>query len=146
MGCASIWSSVQINLPHHVPAQTLIKSVPFFAQAKHQCGPAALAMVLQWSGVDVTPKQLVSFVYLPVKRGSLQWGLISAARRHGRLAYVFTGMADLIQEVAAGNPVVVLQNLGLRWLPKWHYAVVVGYNTDTNLFEIFSLLGLSISI
>jgi predicted O-linked N-acetylglucosamine transferase (SPINDLY family) len=39
-------------------------------------------------------------------------------------------MACLIREVAAGRPVIVLQNLGLNWLPRWHYAVVVGYDMD----------------
>jgi tetratricopeptide (TPR) repeat protein len=36
----------------------------------------------------------------------------------------------LLAEVAAGNPVLVLQNLGLDWLPRWHYAVVVGYDLE----------------
>jgi tetratricopeptide (TPR) repeat protein len=30
--------------------------------------------------------------------------------------------------VAAGHPVLVLQNLGLDWYPQWHYAVVVAYD------------------
>lgn len=30
--------------------------------------------------------------------------------------------------MAAGNPVLVLQNLGFDWWPQWHYAVVVGYD------------------
>ncbi|MGE5028042.1 MAG: PA2778 family cysteine peptidase, partial [Betaproteobacteria bacterium] len=33
-------------------------------------------------------------------------------------------------EVAAGNPVVVLQNLSLPWFPMWHYALVIGYDLD----------------
>lgn len=36
-------------------------------------------------------------------------------------------LETLLREVVAGNPVVVLQNLGLSWLPKWHYAVAVGF-------------------
>jgi tetratricopeptide (TPR) repeat protein len=34
----------------------------------------------------------------------------------------------MLTEVAAGNPVVVLQNLGLGWYPVWHYAVAIGYD------------------
>src|SRR5690606_29180337 len=34
----------------------------------------------------------------------------------------------LLQEVASGHPVLVLQNLGLDWLPRWHFAVVKGYD------------------
>jgi tetratricopeptide (TPR) repeat protein len=31
--------------------------------------------------------------------------------------------------VADGTPVLVLQNLGLAPLPRWHYAVVIGFDT-----------------
>lgn len=37
-------------------------------------------------------------------------------------------MQDVLIEVAAGNPVLVLQNLGLSWYPVWHYSVVIGYD------------------
>jgi hypothetical protein len=35
-----------------------------------------------------------------------------------------------LREVAAGNPVLVLQNLSFAWAPVWHYAVVMGYDAD----------------
>ena len=37
-------------------------------------------------------------------------------------------LGDLLTEVAAGNPVLVMQNLGFDWWPQWHYAVVIGYD------------------
>jgi len=107
-----------------------VDSVPFYAQKQYQCGPAALAMILQWSGVTVTPEDLVPAVYTPGRKGSLQSGLLTAARRRERLAYPVEGLSCLIREVAAGRPVVVLQNLGLSWLPRWHYAVVIGYDLN----------------
>jgi tetratricopeptide (TPR) repeat protein len=54
--------------------------------------------------------------------------MIAAARRLGRIAYVITGADALLREVAAGHPVIVLQNLGLSWFPVWHYAVVIGFD------------------
>ncbi len=110
------------------PARMRIESVPFFAQPAHQCGPAALAMALNWSGVAVTPEQLLAEVYTPDRRGSLQMDLVSAARRRGRLAYPIRGMGALLTETDAHHPVIVLLNLGLSWFPRWHYAVVVGYD------------------
>jgi hypothetical protein len=106
----------------------LSATVPFYTQESHQCGPAALAMVLQWSGDQVHPEDLVDKVYVPDRKGSLQSSLISGARRYGRLAYPISGDDCLLKEIAAGHPVVVLQNLGLSWWPIWHYAVVVGYD------------------
>jgi hypothetical protein len=113
------------------PASYLIDTVPFYSQQADQCGPASLAMVLQWTGVEATPETLAPEVYTPVKKGTLQPLLISAARSYDRLAYPLKGIEPLLQELAAGHPVIILQNLGLSWFPKWHYAVAIGYDLQT---------------
>jgi tetratricopeptide (TPR) repeat protein len=115
-----------------IPEQALIEALPFFAQDDYQCGPAALAMVLGHSGIAVLPEALVSQVYLPGRKGSLQIEMSAAARQQGRLVYTLEPtLEDLLREVAAGHPVLVLQNLGLDILPRWHFAVVKGYELDT---------------
>lgn len=115
--------------PAHLPAHAELTQVPFYQQQEHQCGPAALAIALQNAGINIEPQQLTNFVYLPEKQGSLQVEMQAAARRHGMIAYLLAPkLTDVMGEVAAGNPVVVLQNLGLSWYPVWHYAVVVGYD------------------
>jgi tetratricopeptide (TPR) repeat protein len=124
-----------------IPAQREIASVPFFPQDEYQCGPAALAMVLAWSGLAVEPADLTEKVYTASLKGSLQPAMIAGARRSGRLAYVISETESLIREVAAGHPVIVLQNLGLSWIPVWHYAVAVGYDTPGN--EIMLRSGLN---
>lgn len=111
-----------------LPPRRIIADVPFFAQEQYQCGPAALAMVLAWSGLNVTPADLTEKVYTASLQGSLQPAMVAATRRLGRLAYVIRGPEALLREVAAGRPVIVLQNLGLAWAPMWHYAVVIGYD------------------
>lgn len=112
--------------PLALPAAAHSAAAPFFPQEIHQCGPAALATVLVASGVAVTPEALVPEIYVPGRRGSLQTELVAASRRHDRLPWVIAPRLDaLAAEVAGGRPVLVLQNLGLRGLPRWHYAVVV---------------------
>ncbi|MBU0753459.1 MAG: PA2778 family cysteine peptidase [Gammaproteobacteria bacterium] len=114
-----------------LPPVVELTEVPFFAQEDYQCGPAALAMVLQASGVKATPEALVEQVYLPAREGSLQVEMLAAARRNGRVAYeLAASLPDVLREVAAGNPVIVLQNTSIRPLPLWHYAVVVGYDLE----------------
>jgi hypothetical protein len=113
-----------------VPVRTMITGVPFFAQEELQCGPAALAMALNWSGVAVRPSDLSPEVYSPGLKGSLQNSLIGSARRHGRVAYPIAGSEALLAEVAAGHPVIVLVNLSFFWYPKWHYAVVIGFDQE----------------
>ena len=106
-----------------------IADVPFFAQKRYQCGPAALAMALEWSGEKVDSEDLVASVYTPDLHGSLQASMIAAVRRHGRIGYVIDSPDELFAELRAGNPVIVLQNLRFSWWPAWHYAVVIGYDT-----------------
>lgn len=117
--------------PVALARQTTIPHVPFVPQEDYQCGPAALAMVLGAGGAPVTVEALVAQVYLPARGGSLQAEMLATARRHGRLAVVLPGRLDaLLAEVAAGRPVIVLQNLSLPVLPRWHYAVVTGYDLE----------------
>jgi len=114
-----------------VPPAAEITATPFFAQEDYQCGPAALAMALTHAGRPATPEALVPQVYLPARKGSLQAEMLASARRHQVVAYPLAPrLADLLREIAAGNPVVVLQNLALDWAPQWHYAVAVGYDLD----------------
>lgn len=112
-----------------LPPASELGQVPFFAQTRHQCGPAALATVLVAHGIEVTPGALVEQVYLPGRKGSLAEEITATARRYGMLAYPLAQtLSDLLTEVAHGTPVLVFQNLGLAWLPRWHFAVVVGYD------------------
>ncbi|SEO68482.1 PA2778 family cysteine peptidase [Aquisalimonas asiatica] len=105
--------------------------VPFHPQDAYQCGPAALATVMNVAGVDVDADTLKPQVYLPDRRGTLQPELVAATRRYGLLGHAGEhSFADLLQEVDAGNPVLVLQNLGLNRFPIWHYAVVIGFDRD----------------
>lgn len=129
-GCAAIpQQEYGINLPQPLPAQVELTEVPFYPQEKDRCGPAALATALGSAGLSIQPQQLESEVYLPTRRGSLQLEMLGASRRAGVVPYVLDGSPDaLMQEVAAGHPVVVLQNLRFDLLPQWHYSVVVGYD------------------
>jgi tetratricopeptide (TPR) repeat protein len=121
-----------------LPKANAVESVPFFAQADYYCGPAALAMTLAWSGLNVTQDDLVPIVYTPGRQGTLQTDILAGARRFGRLAVPVDTMPALLEELAAGHPVVVLQNLGLGILPQWHYAVVTGYDIDRATFLLHS--------
>lgn len=129
-GCSRLTHTDQILREAQIPRHTEIEAVPFFPQKKFQCGPAALSMALGWSGLQVSPDILTHEVFTPVLKGSYQSALIGATRRHGRMAYLLTGRVNLYKEIAAGHPVIVLQNLGLSWYPIWHYALAIGFDLD----------------
>lgn len=127
------------NILAPVPARANIAGVPFFPQEPNQCGPAALAMVAQFAGVKVYPEQLTEQVFLPGRQGSLQLEMLAGTRRQGLLAYKLAPrLDDLLREVAAGHPVVVLQNVGFGFSPTWHYAVVVAYDRDAGTLHLHS--------
>lgn len=122
-----------------LPRQHELVSTPFYPQTQFHCGPAALATALNAVDVKVTPDQLAPEVYIPSRKGSLQIEMLTAARRHGTLAVKIDPKLDaILEEIAAGNVVVVMQNLGLSWYPAWHYAVVVGYDLDKELIWLRS--------
>lgn len=121
------------------PERVLLEQVPFFPQDDTLCGPASLAMVAQAAGSRVMPETLTAQVYLPGRQGSLQVEMLAAARRQGLVPYLLRpSLAELVREVAAGEPVLVLQNLSLPFAPQWHYAVVVGYDRATQTVLLHS--------
>ncbi len=132
-GCAVQSQQLRQSPPQGLASRIELADTPFFAQTDYHCGPASLATVLGAAGVPIDPDALISEVYLPARRGSLQIEMLASARRHGLIATVIEGsLTALLAEVAAGHPVLVLQNLGLSWAPSWHYAVVVGYDLDAH--------------
>ncbi len=114
-----------------LPIRAEITKVPFFPQEKYQCGPAALATVLNFQNQQTQPHELIDKVYIPGKQGSVALEMLAATRHYKQLAYPLTAsLEDILQEIAAGHPVLVMQNLAFNWKPQWHYAVVVGYDLD----------------
>jgi hypothetical protein len=132
-GCATS-PPLADGLPLSASRVIELGSTPFFPQEDYQCGPAALATLLVASGVEVTPEALVPEVYVPGRKGSLALDLVGATRRHDRLPWVLETTAnEMVGELEAGRPVLLLQNLGLPQIPIWHYAVLVGYDAYRNV-------------
>jgi len=128
--CTAPQTARLVEAPGELPPRAALESVPFFPQEAYYCGPAALAMTLAWSGLDETPDSIAPAVYTPGREGTLAPDIVAAARRKGRLAVEIRGLDNLLAEVAAGNPVLVFQNLALQWWPQWHFAVVTGYDLE----------------
>jgi tetratricopeptide (TPR) repeat protein len=129
-GCAtSPQTRLLLNDPPDIPSRVELTEVPFFPQQKYHCGPAALAGVMNYRGLDVTPEQIAELVYVPELEGSLQVEVVAAARQFDLLPVKLDGrLESLLREVAAGNPVFLLQNLGLDLYPVWHYEILIGYD------------------
>jgi tetratricopeptide (TPR) repeat protein len=131
-GCAQS-ELLRASWPDQAPPAVELTATPFHPQEAYQCGPAALATMLGAAGREADPDALVAEVYVPARKGSLQPELVAAARRRGLVVYPLRpALADLLAQLDAGHPVLVLQNLGAERLPVWHYAVVVGADTASD--------------
>jgi hypothetical protein len=128
--CATPQLDAVREAPGAVPRKAEVVGVPFFPQTRNYCGPAALATVLAWTGLSITPDGVAPEVFTPGREGTLAPDMIVAARRNGRLAVPVAELRGVLAELAAGHPVVVFQNLGLEAVPIWHFAVAYGYDLD----------------
>lgn len=138
-GCAS--STIQTDVLSR-SATSLKPSVnnlaPYIEQNVGHCGPATLAMAIAATGNPYNTEEITSQVYSPKAKGSLQESMISAARRQGYLAIPITGFAALLKELDAGHVVIIFENLGISWIPQWHYALVTGYDLQNKTLVMHS--------
>ncbi|MDB4111478.1 PA2778 family cysteine peptidase [Yoonia sp.] len=136
-GCAVPFDPDQ-RLTVDVPTRAQVIGVPLIQQADFYCGPASLAMVLQWAGSDITQEDIAALAFNPGAEGTYLADMIGSSRRLGQLAVEISGFDQLLAEVAAGHPVIVFQNLGLAGLPIWHYGVVTAYDFEADLVYLNS--------
>ncbi len=136
--CAGRETEMVLARPGNLPPAVLIADVPFHPQTEKACGPASLAMVLTWSGTKVGPDAVSIQVYTPGREGSLASDMLGGARRNNRLAVPVRHLAALLEELAAGHPVLVMQNLGLDIHPVWHFAVAIGYDLPARQLVLHS--------
>lgn len=105
--------------------------LPLVLQDPDFCGPAALAMSLGAIGIAATQEDLGTKVFLPGRSGTLQTEMLAGPRQFGVVSFELPrNLSDLLQEANHGHTPIVLLNLGLSWAPRWHYALVMGYDLD----------------
>jgi len=137
-GCANNFGNMARELEYY-HTDIELEDVPFHSQVNDQCGPAALSSLLNDAGVQVSPEDVRSRVYIPERQGSLQLELLAATRYFGQIPYeVDPNLSALVAELESGRPILVLQNLGVTLAPIWHYAVVVGYLANEQQFVLRS--------
>jgi ABC-type bacteriocin/lantibiotic exporter with double-glycine peptidase domain len=122
--------AVTPNLEESISSH-LIGNVPFFPQEAFQCGPASLAGVLNYWGVNVSPEEIAMEIYSPSAGGTLNLDMIFYTEKKGMKAILYKGSIDDIKnKIDTGFPVIVLVDLGLWIYQQNHFMVVVGYNEN----------------
>ena len=113
--------------------------VPFFPQPSGQCGPGALASVLNYWNAKTTPEEIAKKVDLPRLKGALPFDLTHYARSKGFRASSFKGnIRDLQEKLGRGRPLVAFLNLGTTFFPVGHFLVVTGIDPEKKLIIVHS--------
>ena len=112
--------------------------VPFIKQKIDYCGPASLAMVLNFWGVDITQDEIAQEVYSPELKGALSIEMVLYAVQRGFEAEMYNGsLQDLKDRIKAGFPLIVSHRLDKK-NKRVHYIVVWGFNDDKGVIYVHS--------
>jgi ABC-type bacteriocin/lantibiotic exporter with double-glycine peptidase domain len=112
-------------------ATRIIAGVPFLPQEDESCGPSSLAMLLGFHGIAADPREIAAETRTAGLRGTLITDLAAAARRRGLAAEVTDlDLPGLRRLILAGEPVILLVDLGTWPFSRQHYLVAYGVTTE----------------
>lgn len=98
------------------------------------CGAVAIATVLKWHGQPAPLGLIQHHIALPALKASFKTEIRIASQNFGLISHEESGPErrpeDLFPFLASGYPVIVLENLGLTWMPIWHYSTVIAIDTE----------------
>ncbi len=107
----------------------IIEGVPFYPQEAYQCGPASLAGVLNFYGLNILPAEIAAEIFSKQARGTLDMDMVFYAQKKGLIATQYSGSwEDLQRNVDSNHPLIVLVDEGFWVYQKDHFMVVVGYD------------------
>ncbi|WP_353683513.1 C39 family peptidase [Thermodesulfovibrio sp. 3907-1M] len=107
----------------------IISSVPFFPSEDFQCGPASLAMVLNFWGLRITPEEIAKDIYSKTARGTADFDMLIFAEKKGFKASQYSGnIEDIKEKIKAQKPLIVMTDEGFWFYKKYHYMVIVGFD------------------
>ena len=125
-GCSSQPVSPEIRA---LPERVELNGVPFFAQTAFESAPGALAIMLSQQNVVTTPGLVAKKMHLPGQESAMQKNLLQVVSEHALIVYpLSSSLADVLEQVAAGYPVLVRVDDGFGFVSSPRYAVVVGYD------------------
>ncbi len=113
----------------------VIENVPFVKQKDWFCGPAAMASVMRFYGLNISQDEIAKEVFTPKLKGALISDMEYYAREMGFKAETKNGDLNmLISFINEGIPPIVLVDIGKWIVSQPHYYVVYGYNKSKNTF------------
>lgn len=134
-GCAS--GRYSLNDDCKVDYCYKIENVPFIPQKENYCGPAALAMVMNYYEADITQDEIAKEVYTSELAGTLSMELLLYPIQKGFEAEMYNGnIEDLKEKIRARFPLIVSVKDDDK--AKAHYMVVWGYDEWNKRIFVYS--------
>ncbi len=119
-------------------AKVFIANVPFIEQRPDYCGPASLAMIFNFYGLNVSQDEIASEIFSPELKGTLSIEMVSYAYKKGFDADIYNGsIADLRAKLEAGFPLIV-SHKAEKNDKRVHYLVVFGFDDGKEVFYVYS--------
>ncbi|NLN74797.1 MAG: hypothetical protein GX139_00600 [Armatimonadetes bacterium] len=105
-----------------------LERIPRIKQLNNYCGPATMTSVLQYFGENITQQDIGAEIYDSVGGSTHGADMLFYAKNKGYAAYSWnSGIDDAKHKLAAGFPVLVLQQNSLRDT-SGHFRVLTGYD------------------
>ncbi|NWF76675.1 MAG: C39 family peptidase [Nitrospirae bacterium] len=103
--------------------------MPFFPQDAYKCGPASLAGVLNYYGVNESPDDITREIFSKGAKGTLTMDMFLYAENKGMYVKQYIGnIEDIRKNIDSNNPLIVLVDYGIYFYKKNHFMVIIGYN------------------
>ena len=127
--------SIRLTAPDRFPEAVRKHEVTPYQQNPEQCGPFALASLLNYLKIEADPNLLAERLYSPSAGGTLTMDLYLEAVRKGLEARQLSGSNSiLVKELKEFNPVIVLFKYpGLKGRTG-HFVLVSGFSVDPDGF------------
>lgn len=109
----------------------VIESVPFFPSNDYQCGPASLASVLMYLGLGISPQEISKEIFSVGARGTADFDMILYPIKRGFKSLHYRGsLEDIKEKIKEGKPLIVMTDEGFWFYKKYHYMVVLGFDSS----------------
>ncbi|MDO9321718.1 MAG: PA2778 family cysteine peptidase [Pseudomonas sp.] len=114
-----------------MPERVELTGVPAFPERAYFGAPSALSSLLVQQGVDTSPGAVSKQLQLPEQEAQLEQNILAQVNANGLLSYPLQPhLAALLEQVAAGYPVLLRFNEGLSWIDMPLYALLIGYDRE----------------
>lgn len=111
-----------------------IIDVPFYKQEEYQCGPSALATVMNYWCIKtakgcVSMEEISSEIFSSSARGVLGIDLELYAMKRGFSTEQFSGDTNIVKEsIDSETPLIIMVTYGFLFYQINHFLVVTGYD------------------